>query len=175
MTSGLHGDALEDGRQRLTIDRLAPGEEARLRAIRLRSLEEAPYAFATTYEDAAASSVERWTGQLEQLATFVATVHGIDVGMVRGARHGQFGDIGYLISMWVAPEARRQGIGSALVDAVVAWAKAEGFARLLLDVGAENTPAIAFYRRKGFVPTEQVDALPPPREHIREIQLGLAL
>ena len=77
--------------------------------------------------------------------------------------------------MWVAPEARRHGIGSALVDAVVHWARTLGLRRLLLDVTEGNGPAIALYRRKGFVPNGETGMLPPPREHIREIQLVMRL
>lgn len=95
--------------------------------------------------------------------------------MVRGARHDQQDDTAYLISMWVAAEARRLGVGSALIDAVVGWARGEGFQRLLLDVAEGNAAAMALYADKGFVPTGVVGTLPAPRTHIREIQMGLVL
>jgi ribosomal protein S18 acetylase RimI-like enzyme len=157
------------------IDRLRAGDGERLRAIRLRALRDAPDAFATTYEEAAAVGPENWNRQPEQLATFVATERGTDLGLVRGALPNHPEGAAYLVCMWVAPEARRQGIGSALVDAIVQWARAQGVTRLLLDVSEVNEPAIAFYTRKGFVPTGEVGALPPPREHIREIQMGMSL
>jgi GNAT superfamily N-acetyltransferase len=159
----------------VSIERLSVGDGERLRAIRLRSLQDAPDAFGTTFEEAAAQSLEGWNRQLEQLATFVATANGSDVGIVRGARHDQFRDAGYLISMWVAPEARRQGIGSALVEAIIQWARTRGLSRLFLDVTEGNTPAIALYSRKGFVPSGEVGTLPPPREHVREVQLVMRL
>ena len=155
----------------MTIERLSAGDGERLRAIRLRSLRDAPDSFATTLEEAAGWSPESWNRQLEQHATFVASARGADLGLVRGALHHHLPDSGYLISMWVAPEARRQGVGSALVDAVVQWARTQGLIRLLLDVGEKNAPAIALYTRKGFVPNGDVGTLPPPREHLREIQL----
>ena len=77
--------------------------------------------------------------------------------------------------MWVAPEARRQGLGSALVDAVVDWARSRGWTRVLLDVGETNTAAAALYARKGFRPNGRLGTLPPPREHVREIQLVMTL
>jgi GNAT superfamily N-acetyltransferase len=158
-----------------TIDHLGAGDGERLRAIRLRALRDAPDAFSTTLEEATARPPESWERQLEQLATFVATASGRDVGLVRGTPHDRFRDAGCLISMWVAPEARRQGIGSALVDAVVHWARARGLNRVLLEVVASNTPAIALYARKGFVPSVEVDTLPPPPSHDREIQLVMRL
>jgi ribosomal protein S18 acetylase RimI-like enzyme len=157
------------------IEHLTAGEGERLRAIRLRSLRDAPEAFAITLEDVSAWSLEQWNSQLEQLATFVATVEGSDVGLVRGAPHEELRDAAYLISMWVAPEARRQGIASALIDAVVNWARAQGFDRLFLDVSDTNAPAIALYTGKGFVPNGEIRTLPPPRDHIREIQLVMRL
>jgi len=157
------------------IKRLDVGDGERLRAIRLRALRDTPDAFETTVEEAAARPFDSWDRQLDQLETFVATEGGRDVGLVRGMRHDHFGDAGYLISMWVAPEARRQGIGSALIDAVALWAKTQGFNRLLLDVGETNLPAIALYTRKGFAPNGEVGTLPPPRDHVREIRLVMQL
>ena len=159
----------------LTIQRLSARDAGRLRAIRLRALEDAPDAFGTTLSEAAAFPAESWDVQLRQLATFVATANGSDVGLVRGAPHEHRSDTGDLISMWVAPEARRQGIGSALVDAVVDWARSRGLSRLLLEVAEANTPAIELYRRKGFVPTGAFGTLPAPREHVREIGMVLSL
>lgn len=157
------------------IQRLGPGEGERLRTIRLRALQDAPDAFGSTLEEAESRPLESWDEQLEKFATFVAVTDGCDQGLVRGTPHDQLPDAGYLISMWVAPEARRHGIGSALVDAVVHWARSRGWRRLLLDVTEGNGPAIALYRREGFVPNGETSTLPPPREHIREIQLVMRL
>ena len=55
--------------------------------------------------------------------------------------------------MWVAPSARRQAIGSSLIDAVADWARSQGATALVLDVVEDNYPAIALYASKGFVPT----------------------
>lgn len=156
---------------RMNIERLDVRDGARLRSIRLRALGDAPDAFGTTWEEAKALRLEDYDWQLDLLATFVATVDGRDQGVVRGAPHNDLEGVGYLISLWVAPEARRQGVGSALVDAVTQWAEAYGLRRLLLDVGEANTAAISLYTSRGFVPTGEYGALPPPRGHIREIQL----
>ena len=159
----------------MIVERLKAGDGERLRVIRLRSLRDSPDAFATTFEEAEALAPENWNRRVEELATFVASEHGTDLGMVRAVLDEQSPQAAYVISMWVAPEARRQGIGSALLDAVVQWARAQGLTRLLLDVGEANAPAIALYTRKGFVRTGASGALPPPRDHLRDIQLAMSL
>jgi ribosomal protein S18 acetylase RimI-like enzyme len=161
--------------RRVTIEHLTAGQGERLCAIRIRSLRDAPDAFAITLEQAAAWSLEEWNRQLDQAATFVATDGISDVGLVRGATLDERPDAAYLLSMWVAPDARRQGVASALVDAVVGWARARGFSRVVLHVTETNGAAFALYTRKGFVPTGEVMTLPPPREHIREVQMGIEL
>jgi GNAT superfamily N-acetyltransferase len=153
------------------IERLISGDERRLRAIRLRALADTPDAFATTYEEASSLTVEEWQRQLEQFATFVATAGAGDIGIVRGARPDNDNDTAYLVSMWVAPEMRRQGVAAALVDCVVEWASTEGYRRLVLDVVESNIAAMALYSMKGFVANGTLGTLPPPRQHIRECQL----
>jgi ribosomal protein S18 acetylase RimI-like enzyme len=157
------------------VVRLKLGEGARLRAIRLRALRDAPDAFASTYEEAAALPPESWSDQLRRLVTFVAVRENSDVGLVRCAPDDTRPDTAWLISMWVAPEARGHGVGERLIDAAVDWARAEGATRVLLDVADDNRPAIALYARKGFEPNGEVSTLPPPRQHIREHQRELKL
>jgi ribosomal protein S18 acetylase RimI-like enzyme len=55
-----------------------------------------------------------------------------------------------LISLWVAPEARGQGVGDSLIEAVVAWAARQGADRVVLAVWQANRQAIALYQRHGF-------------------------
>jgi GNAT superfamily N-acetyltransferase len=159
----------------IRFERLTTGESSRLRSIRLRALQDAPDAFETTFEEAAAKSADAWRKQLLELPTFVGVENGHDVGMVRCARDKHVTDMAWLISMWVEPKARRAGIGSKLVDVVIEWARANGISRLVLDVADLNVPAVALYRAKGFVPNGKSGALPPPRDHIREHQLELRL
>jgi ribosomal protein S18 acetylase RimI-like enzyme len=157
------------------IERLRPGEGARLRAIRLRALGDEPDAFGSTLAEAVARGAEDWEAQIETLPTFVWRDGGADLGMVRGAQNDADRDAAYLISMWVAPEARGRGIGAALVAEVIAWARGRGLRRLLLDVGAHNAPALRLYERAGFAPTGAMGALPPPRDHLPEVEMAIDL
>jgi ribosomal-protein-alanine N-acetyltransferase len=58
-----------------------------------------------------------------------------------------------LQSIAVDPSVRRQGIGAALLETLVEWAREEGYRTLHLEVRAGNVPALALYRHFGFVQT----------------------
>ena len=54
------------------------------------------------------------------------------------------------LGLMVAQDARRQGVGRALLEASVEWAKASGVRKLELHVFPWNEPAIQLYERFGF-------------------------
>jgi ribosomal protein S18 acetylase RimI-like enzyme len=56
-----------------------------------------------------------------------------------------------IFSMATAPDLRGRGIASALVARLLAWAWERGARHAYLQVDAENRPAIAVYRKFGFV------------------------
>lgn len=159
----------------MEIQRLFPEDWMRLRELRLAALSDAPDAFGSTLEDAYARSAEDWRRQLETLTTFVAMINGQDMGLARGAPDDADPANAYLLSMWIAPDARGQGGGEGLVRAVADWAQTAGFSRLVLDVADDNAPAIALYARLGFQPTGDTGSLPPPRTHVREHRRALNL
>lgn len=86
------------------------------------------------------------------------------------------GDEVELISMWVAPSARGQGIGDALIDALTAYAIEHGAGRVLLAVRETNRQAIALYQRHGFVDAglieDQAGGSEPERRMVRMIRTG---
>ena len=57
---------------------------------------------------------------------------------------------GYIQDIAVAASHRRQGIGTALVDRITAWFKANDVSRLELDLVAANPVSQAFWRKMGF-------------------------
>ena len=69
------------------------------------------------------------------------------VKLASDARHA------HLYAMWVAPEARGQHIGRALVVASQRWARLAGASTLALEVTVSNPAAVELYRRTGFVET----------------------
>ena len=57
---------------------------------------------------------------------------------------------GELKRMYVAPEARGQGLGRVLLARLEDEARALGLARLVLETGTRQPEALALYRRAGF-------------------------
>ena len=56
--------------------------------------------------------------------------------------------------IFVSNRARGKGVGTALLDAVCAEAKARGYSEVRLDVIDTNPRARALYERQGFVATD---------------------
>jgi|WetSurMetagenome_2_1015567.scaffolds.fasta_scaffold858458_2 [ribosomal protein S18]-alanine N-acetyltransferase len=59
-------------------------------------------------------------------------------------------DEGEILTLAVRPEARRRGLGRALVEAAAAEAGRRGAGALLLEVAADNPAALALYQGQGF-------------------------
>lgn len=77
------------------------------------------------------------------------------VAEVDGAAAGYVGcqtvlDEGYITNVATLPAYRRQGIGRALVRALLARAWQAGLSFVTLEVRASNAPAIALYESLGF-------------------------
>jgi putative acetyltransferase len=54
------------------------------------------------------------------------------------------------IGMMVAPEWRGRGVGSALMEAAIAWCRREGVEKIELSVYPDNDTARALYEKYGF-------------------------
>lgn len=76
-------------------------------------------------------------------AAVVFQAPGVD--MLRGRA-----DVAILWDIRVAPAARGQGVGKALMSAVEAWASAQGARWLEVETQDINVPACRFYERSGF-------------------------
>ena len=137
----------------LTVRRTGGADWESLRAIRLEALADTPEAFGTTLAEAAAYRDRRWRSMAEESPYFLADVDGRVVGMVRGGRNEHYPGTYWLYGMYVTPVERGGTAARALVDAVVAWALAEGATELFLHVGVGVARARAFYEKVGFTPT----------------------
>ena len=57
-----------------------------------------------------------------------------------------------ILRLGVPPELRRRGHGRRLLERFLDWARAEGIARLFLEVRESNAAALALYAAAGFRP-----------------------
>lgn len=71
---------------------------------------------------------------------------GNSVDQISGDRHA------YILMLFVDPQHRRQGIGTALMQIAEAWAANRGDRQLGLQVFVENQPALELYEKLGFQP-----------------------
>lgn len=60
-------------------------------------------------------------------------------------------DEGYFDNVAVSPESRRQGVGDALISAMVKQGQKRNLSRLTLEVRVSNAPARALYEKHGFI------------------------
>ena len=73
--------------------------------------------------------------------------------------------------MWVDPEWRSRGVADRLVESVLGWASAEGYARLRLWVAVGNTRADRLYRRHGFIGTGELQPMANGRSDRLEFEM----
>lgn len=123
-----------------------------VRAVRLRSLREEPYAFCSTYAREEAFTELDWQERLATAHTFLARGPA-DVlrGLVTAVwlRNGDMA----LTGMYVAPEARGEGCAHGLIGAVVDLTRHRGGQRVVLGVKEGCDRAVRCYLRFGFAPT----------------------
>lgn len=60
-------------------------------------------------------------------------------------------DMAEIITIGVAPHARRTGIGAAMLAIIEAQSKKAGATKIMLDVAENNTAARALYESNGYV------------------------
>jgi GNAT superfamily N-acetyltransferase len=146
--------------------RVRAGEGARLRAVRLRALQDAPGAFATTFEQECRRPQRFWTklarasDRAEDRLILV-----IDDGRqwtAMAATHwfDRPAGIAQLWGLWVQAPDRGTGVASRLVADVSSWAYAQGGNLLRLGVIERAAELEDFYRRLGFTRTGETKSLP---------------
>ena len=142
----------------MDVRRIRPVEWRDLRRVRLRALATDPDAFGSTYADEAAKGDEWWQEWARDHAAgdrdFTAVAwRGTPVGIAAGFVNSEAARTVTVFAMWVAPEARRGGVGTALLAAVEEWASVGGAERLRLSVIDVNPDAVRFYEACGYTRT----------------------
>lgn len=64
--------------------------------------------------------------------------------------------VAFVEGLFVLPHARRRGVAGALMNEVVAWARARGCSELASDALLENAGSHAMHAALGFTETERV-------------------
>jgi GNAT superfamily N-acetyltransferase len=142
-----------------TIRHFLAEEWSAYRALRLRALEDAPDAFGSTLAAESTRPAEEWTARLARAATsgidhpLVAHVAGQPAGLAWAKVDADDPALVNLFQMWVAPEARGQGMAAGLLAEAVRWARARGATAMQLGVNCANDGAVRLYARAGFVAT----------------------
>jgi GNAT superfamily N-acetyltransferase len=138
----------------IKVRQIGPDDWKLLRATRLAALQDAPEAFESTYQGSLAFGEDEWRRRAGAHPVFVAFLAADPVGMAIGL-HDEETRPGSrdLVSMWVSPAVRGQGVAGQLIDAVAGWARADGARELHLWVVVGNAGAWAAYDRAGFVAT----------------------
>lgn len=97
---------------------------------------------------AAAISCRAIVGKIAQPHAFVSVVReGRVVALLLGVRTG---DLVVPEAVMTDPDWRGQRLAAACIAALASWAKAQGCTAMALQVDAENSAALAAYRRAGF-------------------------
>lgn len=139
-----------------TLESLSPHLVNELKTVRLRALQDTPSAFGSTYAEEALLSEADWLNRAtswnngSSSTCFIAMDNQAPCGMIAGYLDTHDPPRPNVAAMWVAPEYRRTGLGSLLMNEVVQWAQLGGTGELRLMVTSGNTAAIRFYERCGF-------------------------
>jgi GNAT superfamily N-acetyltransferase len=120
--------------------------------VRLEALREAPYAFGSTYANEKDRTEADWRRMVVARTRFVAEVDGGVAGTVSGG-DGDSSGVAAMTAMWVDPRFRRRGVGEALVEKVMEWARGAGYGLMFLWVTDGNANAERLYARNGFART----------------------
>ena len=146
----------------MNIRPLSGADAAQFQALRLRALRDNPEAFGSTHEEESATPLATIAARLTDgeaagtsfvLGAFHGSTDARLIGMAAcfrqsAAKERHRAMVG---GMYVAPEARGQGIGAQLLEAVIRRASAwDGLEQLVLTVVPANAAARALYIRHGF-------------------------
>jgi GNAT superfamily N-acetyltransferase len=133
----------------MKIRRIRADEGLALRALRLAALADSPMAYGSTFarEDAYAEAVwhERAAAGAAggNVVTIVAEQDGRLTAMASGLGSGpetQDRSHPTMVGVFVEPTSRRQGVGVALIEAVVGWARSRSSARLTVWITDYGRP-----------------------------------
>jgi GNAT superfamily N-acetyltransferase len=170
----------------VTIRRAVPADGTRVAALWLRLLDEhaaldGRFGYAADARTRFENDFPVWLRN-QTWRLVVAEAGGEIVGFVSAQRWAPppvyaYSEEVYLNELYVAPEARRQGLGRRLVEAVRGWAEELHAGRLRLGVLSANTAGCAFWEAVGGQPlsltyTLELAPAPAPGAEKKSKKLG---
>ncbi len=133
------------------VSLLRPEEWERLREIRIRALIENPEAFGANLAEVKAQSKEVWLKLYEKEDYLVASINGVDVGMLYiEVLKGDHGATCWIGGCWTDPKFRGNGVMRAIFNYIDKHAQEKGWIRQGLGVWVDNLVAINSYKSLGF-------------------------
>ena len=162
----------------MNVRALSPSDAEQYQSLRLRGLQEAPSAFASSFEEEASTSLEEIARRLQpkDSGTILGSFeHAVLTGVVGVQRESmvKLSHKAFVWGMYVAPEYRRGGRAQLLLEHALQFAwQSLRVVQVNLGVHTLNTGAIALYRQVGFEVwgTERgalvVDAQPQDEHHM---------
>lgn len=140
----------------IEIITLSPSDWSRYRDLRLKSLQTDPQAFADTYEFADQQTESYWRGHLERADQAQGSwmLFAEDQGQLVGCMSAViFEDdkIPTIVGVYVAPEARGQGLGKRLLTSLLQRLKKASVTGVKLSVNVEQLTALKLYQSLGFI------------------------
>ena len=152
----------------VTVRRVRRDDVPLARAVRLRALETDPESFGSTHAREAAFADEVWEervsrGAAGDDASTLLALGGREepVGLVSAFRDEADASVFEVVGMWVAPEARGQGLGRRLLDEIESWITSCGGSEVRLSVTNRSTAARRLYESAGY----ELDGRAEPSTH----------
>ena len=114
------------------------------------------------------------TEQVDLASSFVAYVQGEVAGVCLIARRGE---VSRVAGMGITVPWRGKGVSHAIMERLLADARARGDSRVLLEVITQNVAAVRLYEKFGFVKTRQLvgyeaSSMPGKLADLREIAVS---
>ncbi len=128
-----------------------------LKSIRLASLKDSPDAFAVTFEAASNYSETDWKNRSagKGVTFFIKKLENQPVGIIGGIQRD---DDYEMISLWVSPEQRGNGIAKLLIEKIIEHAKTIGIYSIFLEVSKINFSAYTLYEKTGFTTYQETES-----------------
>jgi len=145
---------------RVLVRQAVSDDAADLRNLRLEALAAHPTAFSADLALATAETPQDWVDRISgsrahpPMAIFVAQ-HGDNLVGMAGIIRGNRPKTAHTASIWgvyVAEAHRHHGVGRALIEACLSWAREVGVLVVRIAATTTNTPAIKCYANAGFAP-----------------------